>query len=257
VTESPGPRVRVYVDGFNFYYASFVEGEFGRWKWLDLVAFSECLVPKMHVDHVRYFTARVKPQPSNPRAHIRQGIYLNALRTLSRLSIHTGSFSRHEVPMYLAPPPNDGEEDGIVYLRDGGPERAWVYKLEEKGSDVNLATYLLRDAFKDLYDVAVVVSDDSDLLQPVKMVQEELGKKVIVARVPRYSRRGGRKAERASVFQGKVEFIRDVRRAHLADSQLPLEIRTREGKVISRPREWGPVADRVSQPEAKRDDSRA
>ena len=30
-------------------------------------------------------TAQVKPQPSNPRAHIRQGIYLNALQTLSRL----------------------------------------------------------------------------------------------------------------------------------------------------------------------------
>jgi len=36
---------------------------------------------------------------------------------------------------------------------------------------VNLATFLLRDAFKNLYDVAVVVSDDSDLLEPVKMAR--------------------------------------------------------------------------------------
>ena len=48
-------RVRVYIDGFNFYYAAFVDGTFGRWKWLDLVAFSRCLVPNHHVDHVRYF----------------------------------------------------------------------------------------------------------------------------------------------------------------------------------------------------------
>ena len=27
-------RVRVYIDGFNFYYAAFVDGTFGRWKWL-------------------------------------------------------------------------------------------------------------------------------------------------------------------------------------------------------------------------------
>ena len=191
----------------------------------------------------------MKPQPSNPRAHIRQGIYLNALRTLNRLSIHKGSFSKHEVPMYLAPPPDEGEKDGMVYRMDGGPERAWVYKLEEKGSDVNLATYLLRDAFKDLYEVAVVVSDDSDLLEPVKLVQKELGKKVIVARVPRYSGRGGKKAERASVFQGKVEFIRDVRKAHLADNQLPVEITTREGKLVKRPPEWGPTPERLAQQE--------
>ena len=244
-------RARVYIDGFNFYYAAFVEGDFGRYKWLDLVAFSECLVPRMRVDHVRYFTAQVKPKPSDPDAHIRQGIYLNALKTLPRLSVHLGSFSKHPVTMPLAPPPSHGREAGVVYreepeagsAEEQPPDRAWVYKFEEKGSDVNLATFLLRDGFKGFYDVAVVVSDDSDLLEPVKMVRQELNRQVIVARVPRYSRTEGKKQVRASVFEGKVDFIRDVRRAHLADSQLPVTIKPKGGgRLIERPSAWGPPA---------------
>jgi len=34
-------------------------------------------------------------------------------------------------------------------------------KSEEKGSDVNIATYLLVDAFDDQYETAVVVTNDS------------------------------------------------------------------------------------------------
>ena len=35
--ESPRPRTRVYIDGFNFYYAAFRRGAFADHKWLDLV----------------------------------------------------------------------------------------------------------------------------------------------------------------------------------------------------------------------------
>ena len=46
-----------------------------------------------------------------------------------------------------------------------------VVKTEEKGSDVNLATHLLYDGFKNDYEVAVVVSNDSDLLEPVRVAR--------------------------------------------------------------------------------------
>ena len=239
---------RVSIDGFSFYYAAFVDGTFGRWKWLDLVAFSRCLVPSHHVDHVRYFTAQLKPTPGSPRAHIRQGIYLNALRAQPRLSVHLGTFSKHAVQMPLAPPPKTGCEDGVVYLAsrdldlDGDnaqPTKAFVVKTEENGSDVNLATYLLRDGFKGLYDTAVVVSDDSDLLEPVRLVQRELGREVVVAMVPRKDK--GKRQHRGSVFDGKVKFVREVRQAYLMDSQLPLTIEGKHGRLIQRPPEWGPV----------------
>jgi len=44
-----------------------------------------------------------------------------------------GSFSKHEVPMHLAPAPQTGPEAWHPHKEDDGPERAWVYKLEEKG----------------------------------------------------------------------------------------------------------------------------
>jgi hypothetical protein len=49
-------------------------------------------------------------------------------------------------------------------------------KTEEKGSDVNLATHLLHDPHMDRFDVAVVISNDSDLLEPIKIARQDLKK---------------------------------------------------------------------------------
>ena len=43
-----------------------------------------------------------------------------------------------------------------------GPKTVEVIKTEEKGSDVNLATYLLVDAFRRDAEAFVVISNDSD-----------------------------------------------------------------------------------------------
>jgi hypothetical protein len=54
----------------------------------------------------------------------------------------------------------------------------WVWKTEEKGSDVNLATHLLHDAYRNDHELAVVISNDSDLVVPIQIVRHELGKPV-------------------------------------------------------------------------------
>lgn len=54
------------------------------------------------------------------------------------------------------------------------PKYARVIKTEEKGSDVNLATHLLHDAYKKEYETAVVISNDSDLVEPIRIVRHEL-----------------------------------------------------------------------------------
>jgi len=61
-----------------------------------------------------------------------------------------------------------------------GPKTVQVMKSEEKGSDVNLACYLLVDAFDDDYEAAVVVSNDSDLAEPIRLVRQKFRKKVLV-----------------------------------------------------------------------------
>lgn len=110
---------------------------------------------------IKYFTALVNPRRSDPDQRSRQETFLRALRTIPNLSIVYGFFLTHEIVMPLAPPRR-------------GYER--VIKTEEKGSDVNLATHLLIDGFDDAYELAVVVSNDSDLLEPIKVVTQRLGK---------------------------------------------------------------------------------
>ena len=59
-----------------------------------------------------------------------------------------------------------------------GPPFVKVLDTEEKGSDVNLASYLLMDGFESQYEVAVVISNDSDLQLPIELVRTRLGKQI-------------------------------------------------------------------------------
>lgn len=168
---NPGPappapsRTIVYIDGFNLYYAI----KTTAFKWLDLVALAARLLPKNQIDLVRYFTARVGALPHDPQAPTRQQTYFRALATLwPRLEIHEGHFLSHAVSMPLAKP------------RKKGAKTVIVIKTEEKGSDVNLATMLLVDGFQNRYDVAAVISNDSDLALPIRMVRQILHKPVVV-----------------------------------------------------------------------------
>ena len=45
--------------------------------------------------------------------------------------------------------------------------------IQEKGSDVNLAIHVLNDAWKDEYDCAVIVSNDSDLAESLRLIKEQ------------------------------------------------------------------------------------
>jgi len=79
----------------------------------------------------------------------------------------------------LIPPPAVGvAPHGKPVLKTdaaGDAVKAWVFKSEEKGSDVNLAAYLLRDAYRAACACAVIVSNDSDLLTPIRMAKADCG----------------------------------------------------------------------------------
>jgi uncharacterized LabA/DUF88 family protein len=152
-------RVTVYVDGFNLYYGLLKANP--AVKWLDLAALSVALRPQA-VTTVRFFTAKVRPVP-DPGSRARQRMYLKALATRPRVTIHYGHFRTHDVPMAL------------VQRSSGGPATVHVWKTEEKGSDVNLATYLLLDGQDHQYDEAIIISGDSDLVLPVQEANRRYG----------------------------------------------------------------------------------
>ena len=155
-------KVNVYIDGFNLYHGGVQRTPY---KWLDLGKLCSFILPGHTINRIRYCTAMVR-QPAN------QLIYLRALRTVPGLTIHYGQFRSHVVSMPLANP------------QPGGPRFADVIRTDEKGSDVNLATLLLCDAYENDFEMAAVVSADSDLAMPIQVVQKR-GLKVVVLHPPK------------------------------------------------------------------------
>lgn len=192
-------RTIVYIDGFNFYYGT-IRGT--PWKWLDLQTFfGKLLAPRNQLVGIKYFTAKIQPTSRDPDAHTRQDAYLRALSAHCPLvQLHYGHFLRHPVWMECVTPP---------------PPRAQVYRTEEKGSDVNLAIHLLNDAWQDAYDCAVVVSNDSDLAEALRLVKL-LPAKLIGLVTPGAP---GRHTSRQLAMHS--DFVRRIRTWMLSSSQLP------------------------------------
>ena len=153
-------KTNVYIDGFNLFYGALKDSPH---RWLNIASLAQKLAPKGQIVRVRYFTARISSRPGHPHAPLRQQSYLRALATLPGVSLHFGHFLITQPFMPLANPPATG------------PKTVKVIKTEEKGSDVNLATYLLVDAFTGDFDQAIVVSNDSDLCEPIRIVRDDFG----------------------------------------------------------------------------------
>jgi len=215
-------RAAACIDGFNLYYGLRALRErapqFGENRWLDLRRLAQELSPRAQLRQIRYFTARVEARDGDPGLPQRQDVYLRALRTLPDLTIHFGAFLTHEVTLPLAEPSES-------------QRWATVLRTEEKGSDVNLATYLLLDAFFDRYDLAVVVSNDSDLAEPVRAVRDELHRRVLV--VSPQERVTARLRQAASDS-------RILRPGVAARCQLPVPVIDAQGRHIRPPATWGP-----------------
>jgi uncharacterized LabA/DUF88 family protein len=140
-----------------------------------------------HLGRVIYCTARVDAV-TNPSAHADQDVYLKAL-------LATGSVDRIEYGNYVARTKaalvavDDPQTRRPVIQASGWPlmvqdatgsdvpnARFMVryLHLEEKGSDVNVASHLLLDVLSGSVDAAVVVSNDSDLAFPIRAARDRV-----------------------------------------------------------------------------------
>jgi uncharacterized LabA/DUF88 family protein len=166
-------RTIVYVDGFNLYFRLLQKRP--ALKWLNIKALAErVLKPANQIIAVRYYTARVSGR-LDPQGPGRQQVYLDALATVPEISVHMGMFLSSEKFAGLVHPP---EFRPVASLPRPWPDVVKVLKVEEKGSDVNLACHLLLDAFQGNFDVAAVLSNDSDLVEPIRIVTQVLRKPV-------------------------------------------------------------------------------
>lgn len=204
-------NVIIYVDGFNLYYGALKRTPY---KWLDLGRLCTALLPKDDVLAINYYTARIGARPGNPSAPTDQLMYLRALRTIPNLSITFGHFLTHPVRMALT---------------DVEPlKKVWVDKTEEKGSDVNLATHLIRDACSRMFEVAVLITNDSDLAEPVRVVRHDFGFAVGVVNPHEHH---------SAELKKVATFLKRIRQRHLVASQFPDILSDAKG-TFHKPSSW-------------------
>jgi uncharacterized LabA/DUF88 family protein len=203
-------KANIYIDGFNLYYGALKNT---RFRWLDIAKLCRLMLPHDNINQIKYFTALVNPRPTDPNQLTRQQTYLRALQTISNLEIIYGHFLTHEIMMPLAPP-----KSGYVN----------VIKTEEKGSDVNLALHLLSDGHKNAYDVAVIISNDSDLLLPVQFVKQELGKSIGILNPQKHP---------SKVLIANADFVKNIRKGVLSKCQFPKTMMD-AGGTFKKPASW-------------------
>ncbi len=254
-------RTRVYVDGLNLYYGA-LKGT--PYKWLNLASLSARLLPSKYViDKILYFTAHVSGI-SDAEAPARQHAYLSALRTLPNVEIKFGNFLTKTVwrplvnlpvadrqikaPNQVTLPEGDfvvaGQPDQILpvgrYAESGKSHRrrkvkaplqnaviAEFHTAEEKGSDVNLASHFLNDAWKGSFDAAAVISNDTDLVTPIQMVAEDQGKPVFIVCPGRW--------QVAHRLREAATYVRHIREPMLIAAQFP---ETLADTTLAKPPNW-------------------
>lgn len=200
----------VYVDGFNLYHGLH---EWSRCRnlWLDLPALARSLRSRNELKHVHYFTA---PVLGDRGAASRQTRYQQALQAHNPglVTIVQGRYQASRV---------ECRKCGHSYTRH-----------EEKETDVSIAATIVRDAALHTYDVAMIISADSDML-PALAIARELHPQIFIlpAFPPNRNSDEVKKAFPATMHIGK----RRIRQAQLPDEVVAGD------RTIRRPEKWASV----------------
>ncbi len=202
-------RAIVYIDGFNFYFG-LRESEWHSYYWLDYPKLAASLVNGLENTELvitKYFTARISA-PEDKR--IRQNNYLEVLRLRGDIVTRFGNYREASYNCSGCKRPN--------------------FIANEKQTDVNIAVEMLIDAYENSFDVAVLVSGDSDLVPPVREIKRLFPYKKVLACFPPLRR----SKEIRKVCNGEII----IQEADLKNNQLPEQITRPDGYVYKCPDSW-------------------
>lgn len=135
-------RVAIFIDGSNLYKG--LVASLGADYRLNFVQFIQALAGGRRLLRAYYYNAPLPPDDPASKAH--QG-FLNYLKRVPYVAVRLGRLERR------------GES------------------FVEKGVDIQIAVDMLKLAYNDAYDVAVLVSGDGDFADAIKVIQD-LGKQV-------------------------------------------------------------------------------
>ncbi len=216
-------RTIVYIDGFNLYYRA-LKGT--PHKWLDVEALCHATLPSTaRLVGINYYTARISGR-LDVGAPARQHAYLSAIGTLPLVKVHYGRFMVNATWAGLVQPP---EFRPTCSLPAGAvPEVACIWKTEEKGSDVNLGVHLVRDALTNAFDEAAVLTNDTDLVEPLRIVTQE-AKLPLTLLTP--------VSQPAASLVQVATHVRHIR-PYIAPCQFSTSLTGANGKLITKPASW-------------------
>jgi len=208
-------KTYVYIDSFNLYYGILNNGGKKGKKWLNIESWLvKIFKPNQYdIQKIKFFTATVSGTKKDPLKPIRQEAYFRALNTLSTLERIMGNFQRKKIK---------------INVTDDISINARVY--EEKGTDVNIATHIVNDAHNKRYDTAILVSNDSDIADAVRIVKEELKLEVIIVNP-------SRNRYPSAVLSRYASFTKNVREGQITSSQFPHQLSDTRG-IIDKPTDW-------------------
>jgi 6-hydroxy-3-succinoylpyridine 3-monooxygenase len=209
----PKPRTVFYIDGFNLYYGAVRPTP--ALKWLDIARYCKLLRPHDDIVLIRYFSALV----TGPN-RVNQEVYLRALATTPQVEVTLGRFKSKTVKCRVAACTMAGNKSYLM--------------PEEKRTDVNIAVFMLDDAYRDLCDQFIIFSGDSDLVPAVNMVRVRFPKKKIIVYVPSQNPVRGAAVE----LRTSAHVNRTLPVLLLSRSQFPNTIPDGAGGTLTRPASW-------------------
>jgi len=169
-------RVQIFIDGGNFYNLALKrinchEVNFDFDKFIDfLVGDRELIYPGK-----RFYIGTVRGQEDSHETTKAMSNQTKLFRKLesSGWTIKTSKLRARTETITI----DDRFKDYQTLLANGVSEITYQ-RSREKGIDVKLATDLLVGALDDKYDIAVVVSSDSDLVPAIDIVRKKFNKKI-------------------------------------------------------------------------------
>lgn len=144
-------RISVYIDGANFYYGLItISHKYTDYKF-DFEKYINSITKNKKLIQVYYYNASLK-QTKNPEIFKIQQQFFERLRKIPNFKVVLCKRQRYTT--------KDGKEN---------------FKI--KGDDIHLAIDMLRDAYENKYDTAILISGDGDFAPLVSYIKEK-GKKV-------------------------------------------------------------------------------
>jgi uncharacterized LabA/DUF88 family protein len=184
-------RVAVFIDGNNLYHSLKAKD----WKcWVDIGSLADRLAGQRELVHIYYYNA--PPPKHKPYAEAANKYYDQVKKTPD---------------LTFTPSRLQATEKKDEY----GTYKTYI----EKGADTALSTDLVVGAAEDLYDTAIIVSNDGDYAPVVEKIKERYEKYVEVAYF---------KGSRPFVMDS-VALMRELRKGHLVEYDYHT-VSTKDGK---------------------------